>query len=180
MSWPKGKPRPPKAVNLVGEKFNRLMVVSRSENRGDGRAYWNCICDCGGINIAAANDLKSGHTKSCGCLNDEIRQSKPVKHGHNKTRTYISWCSMWARCTNKKLKSYEYYGGRGIGVCDRWKDFGLFLQDMGERPEGRSIDRFPDNDGNYEPSNCRWATPKEQRANQRPRRAAAAIGEAMP
>lgn len=177
MSWPKGKPRGKSAVIPIGVKFNRMTVLGRDDD-AKGRVRWMCQCDCGATKSVAACELKAGKTKSCGCFDLERKTFDTIKHGYNRTPTYVSWSAMWARCTNSKLKSYKNYGGRGISVCERWKDFQNFLDDMGARPDGKSLDRYPDNDGNYEPNNCRWATAKEQRANQRPVRAAAAIARA--
>lgn len=167
--------KPPRRKDLVGQVFNRLTVMSTAPNRPNKRAYWVCKCECGRETISSTNDLKQDRIRSCGCLQAETRIKANTKHGFNGSRTYVSWCSMLARCTNEKLRSYKNYGGRGIVVCSRWMEFENFLADMGERPEKHSIDRI-DNDGNYEPGNCRWATASEQRKNQRPR-AAAAIGK---
>lgn len=126
------------------------------------RPYWNCHCDCGRMIRARHDQLLCGKTKSCGCLK--------VKHGHRSqspSPTYHSWASMKSRCLNPLATDYNLYGGRGVKVCDRWLDFNLFLEDMGERPEGKTIDRYPDANGNYEPGNCRWATAGEQNSNRR-------------
>lgn len=165
----------PRNRDLTGQRFGRLIIMTRAPSRGY-RTYWNVRCDCGTEKEVSQSVLVTGKAKSCGCFNAENRAVINTKHGKVNTPTYISWCSMWARCTNSKLKSYANYGGRGVSVCEEWKDFSVFLSDMGERPNGTSIDRINVN-GNYEPSNCRWATPSEQRRNQR---AAAEIGRSMP
>ncbi len=161
------------AEDLSGRVFGYLTVLVRDVAR-QRRVYWSCVCLCGAVKSVAACEIKSGKTKSCGCFDAARKKTATVKHGYNRTPTYVSWCAMWARCTNAKLKSFNNYGGRGITVCDRWKSFQAFLDDVGERPVGKSLDRYPNNDGNYESSNCRWATSSEQKRNQV--RAAAEIG----
>ena len=155
------------AIDMAEARFGRLCVIGRSGSLR-GRAVWQCKCVCGAKARVLGQDLRRGKTRSCGCL-----VGRPVTHGHSVggqlSGTYRSWRSMLTRCRDPKSNRYQYYGGRGISVCDRWKEsFKNFLVDMGERPAGKSLDRL-DNDGNYEPSNCRWATPSEQRLNSRPK-----------
>jgi len=145
----------PPRLNLVGKRFVKLTVLSYVETRNG----WKCKCDCGNEVITRGSRLSSGRVKSCGCYS---------KHGHaptnNHSSTYISWVHIIGRCNNPKSDKYKNYGGRGIKVCDRWLNFVNFLEDMGIRPIGKSIDRI-NNDGNYEPGNCRWATRSEQELN---------------
>lgn len=157
----------PATKQLEGQVFGRLTVVERFRSR-NGRVTWLCKCACGKLHEAVSHALTSGHTKSCGCWKEERNTSTLPVHGHAKrgykSPTYYSWASMWTRCTNPNVKSYKDYGGRGVQICEQWGDFENFLADMGERPDGRTLDRSNVN-GNYEPGNCRWATRKEQAMN---------------
>ena len=171
-----------KADNLSGQRFGRLVAEYRAPNAGEGtssKAKWNCLCDCGGTTIVHASALRSGNTKSCGCLNQEISAitgGKTRRHGMTKTPIWIVWGSMLQRCENPHHKSFKYYGGRGITVCERWHTFENFYADMGDVPTGLSIERN-DVNGNYEPDNCRWATTTEQGANKRNNTLITANGE---
>lgn len=141
-----------------GDRFGKLTVVEDAGRDRRGQALVRCRCDCGKEAIARASRIRTGSQRSCGCL-----RGRPTVHGRCGTPTYRSWVAMIDRCENPKRERYHRYGGRGITVCPRWREsFAAFLQDMGERPQGKSIDRWPDNDGNYEPGNCRWATPTQQ------------------
>lgn len=152
-------------VDLTGRKFSFLTVVGQSPDRArDGRIRWDCVCDCGRRVTHATSNLNSSTATSCGCLTKQKQIAARTTHGWTGTSTYEIWCGIIRRCTNPKCTAYDRYGGRGISVCDRWLSFEAFLADMGERPAGRSIDRI-NNDGNYEPGNCRWATTAQQQAN---------------
>lgn len=156
-----------KLIDLAGQKFGRLTVISYARKDKEGNILWNCLCDCGNTKIILRNNLKSGHTQSCGCYKIEV----VTNHGHaksgNKSPTYHSWCGVITRCINPNHKNYMDYGGRGITVCERWShSFKNFLEDMGERPKGMSIDRI-NNDGNYYKENCKWSTITEQNRNMR-------------
>lgn len=156
--------------DLRGNRFGRLTVVSRSSNTRAGKARWRCLCDCGTETVAAGNNLQMGVTTSCGCRRLELLRSKVVSHGDapraGKRTEYAIWRSMKARCANPKDRRFNDYGGRGIRVCDRWRNsYPAFLADVGRRPSSaHSIDRI-DNNGHYEPGNVRWATPEQQAAN---------------
>ncbi len=167
-------PTSPRFQDLTGKPFGRLTVLSFA-GWIDGDYQWNCLCECKAIVTVRGEQLRSRRTKSCGCLKKEAA----AKNGHDNRRhgqsrhgerspEWIAWSAMHQRCENERCRSYPDYGGRGIRICERWSIFENFLADIGPRPSSRhSLDRFPDNDGNYEPGNCRWATTKQQSRNKR-------------
>jgi hypothetical protein len=155
--------------DIRNKKFNRLTVLYDTGRRtGNGNSIWKCKCECGNYKDIRRDVLLNGNTKSCGCLSVESAKRTHTIHGksRNGNLTYKSWYSMKRRCLDEKYDNYKYYGGRGIQICERWMKFENFLADMGERPEGMTIDRI-NNDGNYEPSNCKWSTKEEQNRNRR-------------
>jgi len=155
-------------TDTIGQRFGRLVVKGIT---WDFRAWAECQCDCGKIHQVRVHRLRSGETKSCGCLKAEVLKTCNIKHGaargNRATSTYKSWLGMKERALNTDHHAYQRYGGRGITICDRWvNSFEAFLEDMGECPVGMSIDRI-NNDGNYEPTNCRWATAQQQSENRK-------------
>jgi len=160
---PRGVP-----IDLIGRKFSRLIVIEKA-TMPNGKCGLRCLCDCGSYKNVTSSNLISGDVRSCGCLFRE--QPNQLRHGHARAKDhsseYNSWCAMKGRCLDPKNRAYHHYGGRGITICERWLVFDNFLADMGQKPTKlHTIDRIEVN-GNYEPTNCKWSTRKEQRLNQR-------------
>lgn len=165
--------------DLTGNKVGMLTIISYTPGSGDGvnrvHGKWLCMCDCGKEISVVTSSLTSGRTKSCGCQSSRHSiGARRTTHGESKgrkvTKELKAWTHMKERCYDVNCKEYPRWGGRGIKICDRWmgdNGFENFLYDMGRSPTPKhSIDRYPDNDGDYEPSNCRWGTPKQQKRNQ--------------
>jgi hypothetical protein len=159
------------AIDETGKRYGRLLVLDRFGTTGT-RATWRCQCDCGKIVIVGGQYLRSARTVSCGCKKAEAVGNRQRKHGLYRTPEWRIWCGLRNRCNNLNNRSYPDYGGSGIYVCQRWMEsFTNFLDDMGPRPSSKhTVDRYPDKDGPYAPSNCRWATMREQNRNRKSNR----------
>lgn len=149
-------------IDLTGQRFGRLTVLRRSGSTPAGNARWLCRCDCGIETCPSGATLRAGESMSCGCAAAEAVGNANRRHGMHNTPTYHSWRSMHKRCNDPKRK---WHHGKGITVCESWMFFSNFLNDMGVRPLGTTLDRWPNREGNYEPGNCRWATAKQQHRN---------------
>lgn len=173
-----------RALDLVGHIFERLTVVEKAGKTKYGAVKWRCQCLCGNETTVFASELRRGGSRSCGCLMKEVssRVGKQnfTRHGMSREPVYSIWQAMIARCLNPEHPTYKDYGGRGITVCARWLSFQNFFADMGPRPSPKhSLDRYPDNDGNYKPANCRWATRRQQMNNTRSNRIVIFKGRSM-
>lgn len=158
----------PRIKDISGQTFSRLTVVAFAGQDAGHLALWECRCECGTVKVLRGSDLRGGQVKSCGCLfaSDEFRE-RFTTHDMTHSPEYTSWRSMIERCENPEASNYDLYGGRGISVCERWRQsFEAFFEDMGPRPDGHTLDR-KEGDGNYEPGNCRWATRTQQQRNRR-------------
>lgn len=158
-----------KLIDLTGQRFGRLVVVERAGTSRNRQAMWRCRCDCGKKIAVQGYHLRTGHTQSCGCFHRDQTKRANTTHGEEGTRLYGIWRGMKSRCYNPNVQKYKDYGGRGIKICEEWLDDFQAFYDWAMShgyTDALSIDRI-DVDGNYEPSNCRWATAKEQRHNRR-------------
>lgn len=180
-SLKEGLPRMGTRYNLTGQRFGRLLVLKEAGRNKDKSVLWLCRCDCGNEYSATTYLLRSGKSESCGCLNRERIVESCRTHGLSNTPLWNSWRNMVKRTTDPKDTNYSYYGGRGISVCSEWRQsFEAFVRDMGPtHGDGLTLDRI-DVNGNYEPTNCRWATPLEQGRNKRNNRLLTFRGETMP
>ncbi len=155
--------------DMTGRRYGRLTVLRRIPTAR--LSFWLCRCICGKTTTVRDCNLVSRNTKSCGCYGRERLVERATTHGLSYTKEYTAWSNMRARCRDPNASNYERYGGRGIRVCKRWEKFENFFADVGSAPSpSHSIDRYPDNNGDYKPSNVRWATPERQANNRRPRR----------
>lgn len=165
-------------IDETGKAYGRLIVLGEGGLARSGDIMWRCRCSCGAETVVVGQLLRRGKTVSCGCFGREAARRANVTHGLSKSPTWSTWRAMHGRCEDPANAGYSRYGALGIRVCAQWKSFSGFLADMGVRPAGKTLDRV-ENSGNYEPSNCRWATPTEQQANTRRTRKVEAFGQVL-
>jgi hypothetical protein len=172
----------PPLSDLAGQRFGRWLAIERAPNNAGRRTAWHCVCACGTEKVVASCHLKSGASTNCGCDKAKGARINTYNGGSKSHPLYRTWCGIIQRCCNVSNPEFKYYGGRGIRICERWRrDFWAFVSDMGPKPTAaHSIDRHPDNNGNYEPGNCRWATHSEQMLNTRSNRLVTYKGKQMP
>jgi len=158
-------------VNVLSQRFGKLVVIAPSSRKSKAGKLWECACDCGGQTTTTSLKLRNGYTKSCGCYGRSRIALVNFKHGYSLKsnpiyRTYKTWKLMRQRCLSPSSTQWKWYGGRGIKITDEWNNFEKFLSDMGIRPEGKTLDRI-ESDGDYTSKNCKWSTPKEQAGTNR-------------
>lgn len=163
-------------LDFTGQRFGRLTALERVYPERSGNAIWRCRCECSNITDVRSNKLRSGRTKSCGCLAADLYRERHTTHGKTSSREYEAWCRMIQRCTNSNHSAYRNYGGRGIRICPQWAVFERFFEDVGERPHGMTLDRL-DNNGDYEPDNVAWRSRFDQANNKRSNRLIWICGE---
>ena len=174
------KNRVPRKLVQPGDRFGRLVTQEKQYRMSGAQkvAVWACLCDCGKQTIVRAANLTNDHTKSCGCLHSESSADLLRTHGYVGTLTYKRWRAMISRCQYRNDSAYPHYGAKGVTVCDEWQTYEGFLADMGECPDGMTLDRI-DNSKGYSKENCRWASMKQQENNRTNNRILNAFGMAM-